>query len=281
MIGAYVRKLLFFVMLLGCLSSSVVWSQTAASGGVTGSLVGTQNMVLIYDLILPNSAKQSINSLAGKMPCGWLKFTGYLPDVIEVNGFVSSAQDKQNLKQLLESQFVGSRQKFNVSVTQRPFCDVLVISADARQNNDNLNTKLQITNATALEGLAPRYRAGQLVEFAVNMPAQTGFLTVMFFGLDGSVTYMFPTAQSSKGPFSPQSRIQVGNAKQTGLQFMVEPPFGQQLLLAVVSSKPILTVPREIVVPIQKVVPNLEKALGAAESDKRLVAASLFIETTE
>lgn len=195
---------------------------------------------------------------------------------IVVGGFVSTAQDLQNLGQRID----GLRRQADIvnraRVVSAPFCQalgVLTRAGDVQASAERLPVVRPHDHGS-------RYTEGQqLVIEASASTAFPGYIYVDFVQHDGSVLHMMWSDDQVGRSAAAGQQFLLGT---TGQTFTIVPPFGTEMLVVVSSPTPLFTAPRPQVEDAKTYLAQLEGALKKASipgSENQPVSNYHFITT--
>jgi hypothetical protein len=131
---------------------------------------------------------------------------------------------------------------------------------------------------------------GERLVLAVEPPAGAPFLLVDYFMTDGSVAHLHPprSADDDTIPASGYAKptasgtVVIGDSragKDDPNEYPVGPPFGHELVVAMVATAPLFSADRPFVEPAAGYLAALERALDARSEGQRPKAAALWLET--
>jgi len=176
-----------------------------------------------------------------------------------VNGFLH-ADDAAALRRAAASANLDLR--LSADVFDAPYCDVL---AAIRPVTPAPGTVLQVTPRARL------LRRNDQMELALRLPAWGAHLNIWFVMHDGNALQLI-----RERPMPPGARVSL---RETSPEFpwIIDEPFGLELVLVVASEAPLFATPR----PDEETVPSLATALEAAQRQAggRIAARAVMVET--
>jgi hypothetical protein len=181
---------------------------------------------------------------------------------VRLSGQVGEPDDAERLRAGL-AQAAGGRRidTSQLEVIYWPFCEVLEVMAP------HGDTELSVTTVTG----SPRLRQGDPLTLEVYLPGDAEYLYMGYIQSDGRVGYI---ATMSVREWAKVGRIRFRTGYEIG------PPFGREMIVAVVSKQALFTDARAAYEPAEEYLEALSAALARIQSDgSALGAAHLFIVT--
>ncbi|HEY0837068.1 MAG TPA: DUF4384 domain-containing protein, partial [Azospirillum sp.] len=164
----------------------------------------------------------------------------------------------------------------DVAVAKRALCEPLALIAPLRAANAGVGQPLAIT----IHAPGGTVAAGQDLVLDIRGPAFAGHLQVDYFTLDGGVVHLLPNPLEPTAPLDGGAGRRLGERGAGGRFWSVRPPFGQELLIAIVSVTPLFATLRPEAEPAAAYLPELRKALeDAATGAPAPVAEAVFVTT--
>jgi serine/threonine-protein kinase len=147
-----------------------------------------------------------------------------------------------------------------------PFCAVL----------DQLRSRTAGAPEAALLGNLPLQK-GELVRFELGMPDRAGQLAVTYLLSSGQVAHIVPPQPMAAG-----QRQGFGDVAPGFEGWVVDEPYGTDLLVALVADRPLYAAPRPLVESTEAWLAALAGALGQADAQGNKVSAvALVVPTRE
>ena len=181
---------------------------------------------------------------------------------IRLSGQVGEPADIERLRAGLAPVAGGRRiDTSQLEVVYWPFCAVLEVLAP------HADSELAVSTATG----STRLRQGDPLTLEVHLPDDADYLYMGYIQSDGRVGYI--------ATMSVREWAKVGHIRfRTGYE--VGPPFGREMVVAVVSKQPLFTDARPAYEPAEEYLKALRQGLARIEGDgSALGAAHLFIVT--
>lgn len=142
-----------------------------------------------------------------------------------VFGFVGTSKDFETLKQE-----VGTHAKLDVSVRPWPQCEALLI----------IGTK-DTARATRLTLEKQEFRADDELNIKVETPNFSTHLHLAYFQADGSVVHLSQSALDNLETVGPRSKLVYGDGNEGRPRFVVQEPFGNEMVLAITTRSPLFS----------------------------------------
>jgi hypothetical protein len=158
---------------------------------------------------------------------------------IEVNGYTGSETDKEEAGRLLQLLPGVGRVANQAAVMRSPLCDTLGLmhSGIAARPNDPGAPRIDP------DGAAGTYFGGDSLRIGVTATSlYDGHLYVDYIdGQEGYVVHLFPNELRPDSAVRAASRIDIGSLPQEAQDYIVRPPFGTSLIIAVSTPEPLFS----------------------------------------
>ena len=169
-----------------------------------------------------------------------------------------------------------------VAVYPQPFCAALaVLDRASAQPDPPAGIALRPNRADAV------YREGDFFSVTVGMPeTRPGYLYVDYLDKGGNVVHLVPSPFVRDNRYGPGASVTLGardadQARTTGMRsYQVTPPFGESLIVAVVTPEPLFDDIREEVEAAEAYLPVLAERLEQIDdgADAAPLGAARFLE---
>ncbi|MGD9862055.1 MAG: DUF4384 domain-containing protein [Pseudodonghicola sp.] len=209
--------------------------------------------------------------LAG-VPCGRLQ-VAFDPDTatLQVNGHVPEEALRAPVLAALRAQMGRDiAVADNMLILPRPQCGALAGIADVGlpQSTDQITNPLLIGEGTQARVFS--FVAGERLSLDLTAPDYDAWIYVDYFDAGGQVLHLAPNDQLPPQRARPKQALRVGarGPDEPGLQFLVGPPYGQEIAVAFAASAPLYDTPRpasEAAAPYLDMLKTRIAALRAAD----------------
>jgi hypothetical protein len=230
-----------------------------------------------------DQTRSELAGLLGQIECG--RVSGALDEdrALVLRGHVPSATDREALIGRLRSMSgIASVDATRLVELPKPHCGTverlagLGIPASSEQESD------PSVLGPAAQSEILRFTNGQPVSFQLKSPDFPGYVYVDYYDAEGRVLHLMPNEFIPQRRLPPAQPFRIGD--QRGLEMIVEPPFGLDLVVAIATSEPIFPRHRPTSEPADVYLRDLETALARARSGNRTFRseyAYLFVLTSE
>ena len=212
-----------------------------------------------------------------KLPCAPATVIEEPDGRVRVSGLIGSQADLDQLKTSIRSLDPEDKVDFQLVVTSPQSCEMLTASLPLQRRNGSGDLG---GASIGIAGGGATLSEGDRVVFEVNAPNFESYLYVMYLQQDGGLVHLLPNRFDTDRLYNANDRFSIGDDP-TRPSFTVSPPYGDDLLVLVASSKPLfdglrpqiedsLTFAAEFV--------DLVKSVEAAGGD--IVADLVFLNTS-
>jgi hypothetical protein len=221
-------------------------------------------------------------ALAG-FDCAVLRSTVSPDQRVFVSGYVPAAADVGRVRAALQGIPRVTHVLADVSVLERPLCELLQLVARHTPTEDTAGRGPRI----ALNHPSGAYREGEfLVVDAKAGSAFDGYLYVVYVDSAGSLVHMLPSPVRSRNAVRAGQKVVLGAdgkaASETVRQYEIVPPHGRSLIVAIQTRRPLFDAARPEVEEVRDYLPALRARLErieAAGQGADVIAASAFLTT--
>lgn len=198
------------------------------------------------------------------------------PDRVTLRGVVGAGAPERALRQAVEDAAAGTAADWRgLHAFDAPFCLALDALRPAAQPFGTPHP-LQV----ALAGHATRLRDGQQITVVVNGPDFPAYIHVSFLVHDGTLAHLHPTPTDPMRQLPPRGTLRLGDPALGGPAWVVGPPYGADLIIAVASSAPLFDRPRPDDEDTAAYLRDLRAALQRARQGGVRVAADAWLVET-
>ena len=156
---------------------------------------------------------------------------------IDVTGYVASDADYQQVTARLQALPDAGRVSNQVAVMRSPLCDTLGLIGDATSARPNDPAAPRIDPGGALG----TYFAGENLRIGVTATSlYAGYLYVDYVdGAEGYVVHLLPNELRPKNAVAAGAKVDIGAMPQEAHDYVVRPPFGTSLIIAISTPAPL------------------------------------------
>jgi serine/threonine-protein kinase len=209
----------------------------------------------------------AIARLVATAPCTWLSVTagtGSTPTVLR--GFANPAGASQ-IQAEVQAVAPGVPLAWQIEQIDGPYCPVFEMLRDA-----GLATQSQLS--LAVPGGRTQFRQGDILLLNVAMPDYPARLTLDYYAHGGGVFHMVPAPLNPDRVWPAGASATLGEPRADFPGWVVQPPFGRDLLVAITSAVPLL--PQTETETTTDYLLRLRDAIGAARASMQAVAATVL-----
>jgi hypothetical protein len=156
---------------------------------------------------------------------------------IDVVGYVASDADRQQVVSRLQGLPDAGRVTDRTAVMQWPLCEAIGVVHDET---------FSVPGDSAIPQIDPGGRAGLYFEGeslridVTNTPLYDGYLYIDYIdGKGGYVVHLFPTELRPNNSVRKSAKVEIGALEQEVRDYVVKPPFGVNLIIAVATPEPL------------------------------------------
>jgi type IV/VI secretion system ImpK/VasF family protein len=247
--------------------------RTVAALAVVVPLADLATHLLTDSREAPLTPVQRVEQQVQTYACADLSARQTQDGVIRVSGWVPTMEDVARVQREVRALPGVSETSFDLRLRVWPHCEVVEILKPYQARNRELGHGLKVEAVSAHKG---RLREGDPVLFHVTGPNYDGYLWIDYYTADGAVLHL----KASRG----QPQVRAGETVELGRDipssWLVAPPFGTVLLAALSSPVPISEAAERPPFELASAyLQRLRESLAAGQSDVRVIADTLFLET--
>jgi serine/threonine-protein kinase len=196
---------------------------------------------------------------------------------VRLTGYVESGGGESALRLRLASAGVPwDRIDWRVRGFEGPYCDALDLLRPFADPFGETPSGLTL----ALAGDRRRLVLGDLLTVRIGMPRFAGYLRVSYFTHDGEVVHLHPNAADGARSFAAGARVSLGDPAEGGQRWEIGPPYGTELIVALVSERPLFETAREDFETSAAYLAALRERLADGRAG-RIAAQVLMVEVAE
>lgn len=228
-------------------------------------------VLLLGFLLLPWWLERSAAAKVDSLECAHVDVAIGLNRIVDVDGYVSSDADREQMLASLDQTFGVARVEGDVEVRPWPFCEALDVVRPYTQQNADANSGLSL-DITASDNVL---KDGEPLVLTITTPKSPSFLYVDYYQRSGEVLHVLHTVATAS-PLEADQTLEID----TG--FEGAEPYGQELLTIIASPVPLLPEPslgvEDAEAYLNALRGRLDEQNDAANHDS-ITAFSLFIRT--
>ena len=198
------------------------------------------------------------------------------PDGLALRGVAGSAPAAAALQDAVAGALPGAPMEWGVSAAEGPYCAMLdLVRPLLRPFGSEARTV-----SVALRDGRTNLVQDDLMYPSVNMPDFASYLQLDYMASDGSVAHL---VNATPGPAIPANSLRLlGQPRPPAFPgFIVDEPFGTDVIVAIASSTPLFRTARPASEPMEPYLRDLKAALdAAARNGNRASAAVLMVRTS-
>ena len=215
--------------------------------------------------------------LAG-LACASVSPVDFRAGRLTLEGTVSSDTQRQEVPELLRSIPEVSEVSATLKVLGRPFCEVIELLTPIQKRGKEAGVELTLRPNHGCEG---SYARGDTLVVEISAQNRLQYVCVYYFvGGRTAVAHMLPNAKNQNAAVDGVRRLTLGQSPNDA-RWVIEPPFGTEMLSVLVTSKPLFSPPRVAPEDADGYVDALRKALDEVGRDGAIAASYCFISTAE
>lgn len=190
-----------------------------------------------------------------------------------VSGFVSSRDDLDELRFLVETSPEIGEVDFRISVTSEAFCRFLEITLPLKESNDRDQTGAVAKLPTET------FTEGDYITVDITAPNFGSFIYLFYAQQDGNVVHLLPNILTLNNQMTAGQRLRIGEDP-TFRRYLVSPPFGSEMMTMIASTQPLFGGLRPGIEPTKNLISDLAAQITAARNaGAKIVADIVFVET--
>jgi osmotically-inducible protein OsmY len=206
----------------------------------------------------PDRIAAEAQRIVGRFRCSELDVQVSDRGTIRVAGLVARDRDRDRLRSQLARIEGAAAVETDVDIRPWPFCELVPV-VRALQAPAGAEPRIAANQPDAT------YRAGDPLVFEVTAGrAFGGHLYVDLIDADGNVLHLLPTPERTDNAVRPGETVTLGRPPHR--TYEARPPFGQAMVLAVVTQEPLFETLRPMVEQASQYMDTLGRALQAQET---------------
>jgi serine/threonine-protein kinase len=223
--------------------------------------------------VMPSDA--SLQSIFGSLNCTLIGASNTGGKRL-LTGIAGAGAPEAAVTAALHSLPAGSAPQAGVQSFEGPYCAVL----DTIRPYNVYLSKPGAELGLGLAGGISLLHEGQLLTVKEKMPAYAGYLQTDYFTSDGKVHHLYPTAADPLKELPANARKILGNPKKGGASWQVGAPYGDNMIISIVTPSPLFSSPRPQIEEADEYLSALSLALrNAASNNPTLDVAALPVIT--
>jgi hypothetical protein len=227
--------------------------------------------------IMPDSnaeLKQTVSSLIHTAKCADLQGSVTSDGLVRLTGFVGEQQDLNHIVRELKK--IGASVSINTTLRPWPQCEALLTLRDVLAKPTGLKISVSGHSPALLSD-------GDKLYIDVTTPDFPSYLYLTYIQTNGEAIYLLRPQGHPPRPLAPNSHLLLGNGEGGGPKFMIRPPFGEEMIVAIAAAKPLFAGDLPNSQTEREYLTRFRQAFLSAPESKintRIVAASMTTLTT-
>ena len=182
----------------------------------------------------PNITNENIEKklkyLISKTQCSKLSGTLNNEGNLTLTGFARKREDLNNIKS--EMAAIGVQVTLNTELRPWPQCEVLLTLNDVLVKSNDLQLTVSGGNTATLKEDEP-------LVIEVTTPGYPSYLYLTYVQANGDALNLVRPLDNTPSPIDPNTHLIFGNGQKGNGKFKISAPFGNEILVAIASSKPL------------------------------------------
>ena len=198
--------------------------------------------------------------------------------VVNLIGRVQSEEQRQQIRQAVQSVVGVTEVRDTFSFMPRPFCEVVDLLDPIRQHAQTTSTSLDIHLQKGCE--VTYYRDENLI-VDVSSPKPLQYVYADYYVADKEyVAHLVPNPKQPEHFFQDQTKLTVGDPNSKA-QWQIQAPFGMELVTVIASSRPLLNPPRLEPERASSYIAELRRVLPQDPATSEVTATYCFITSAD
>ncbi len=215
-----------------------------------------------------NPVRDGVAGILSQVPCARLQ-VGFDPETttLTVNGHIPEDGLRPSVMQALQAQMgTDIAVSDNMLILPRPQCNALsgIAAVGLAQSTDQFTNPLVIGDDAHARVFG--FAEGDYLSLDMTAPDYDAVIYLDYFDADGNVLHLEPNEYSPlrRATAKTAQRIGARSARDSGLQLIISPPFGQEIAVAFAASHPLYDGLRPIQEPAAPYLEWLEERVTLA-----------------
>jgi serine/threonine-protein kinase len=204
----------------------------------------------------------SLKSIFGTLNCTLIGASN-TGGKLSLTGIAGAGAPEAAVSAALKSLPAAMAPQSSVQSFEGPYCGVLDAIRPYNVYLSKAGAELGLGLASGISLL----QEGQLLTVKEKMPAYDGYLQTDYFTSDGKVRHLYPTAADPLKKLPARSRKVLGNPLKGGARWNVAAPYGDNMIISIVTPAPLFANPRPPVEDADDYLEALRLALQSAASN--------------
>lgn len=209
-------------------------------------------------------------------PCADLNASVTGDGLVQVHGHVSRPEDVSRVEQSARAIPGVKELKVKISTRIWPHCEVVALLKPYQMRGEEQRNGLKVTPTT---GHSDRFLEGERVIVKLIQANYDGYLYVDYYTVDGAVIHLYPNKREPDSGRLVRAGEQFNVGERIPEGWLVGPPYGQELITVISSPTPLYSNELVEYEPASAYLPKLRKLLEEQQSNKKLGANFLFLQT--
>jgi len=234
--------------------------------------------VLLYLLWPSGPNLKEIQEAVASFDCSAISVGGVQRGVVKLSGHVASDDQRDQVRQKVESIRGVKGLDEDFTVIPRPFCEVMEALAPLRQLSDQDGVSLELRPS---KGCDATYLNGEHLAVDVTAKKRLNYVYVDYYFADKEmVAHMLPNPQQPDNALKEAATLTVGGPSDKA-QWQIRPPFGREMITVISSPKVLFTPPRMMSETAEDYLASLRQVLKANAPDSGMAATYCFTVSAE
>jgi type IV/VI secretion system ImpK/VasF family protein len=234
--------------------------------------------LLLYLLWPSGPNLQEVQEAVASFECAQISVDSIEHGVVKLSGHVDSDDQRDLLRQKVESIHRVKGVDEDLTVIPRPFCEVIEVLAPLKALSNKDGFDLEISPS---KGCNATYLNGEHLVVDVTAKKPLNYVYVDYYVADKeNVAHMLPNPQELDNAVKQAATLTVGGTSDKA-QWQIQPPYGREMVTVISSPKPLFTPARTIPESAEDYLASLREALKAEAPDSDMAATYCFTMSAE
>jgi len=180
--------------------------------------------------ITNENIERKLKYLINKTQCSKLNGTLNNAGNVTLTGFARKREDLNDIKS--EMAAIGVQVTLNTEMRPWPQCEVLLTLNDVLTKSNDLQLTVSGSNTAALKENEP-------LVIEITTPGYPSYLYLTYVQANGDALHLLRPLGNTPTLIDPNTHLVFGNGQKGNGKFKISTPFGNEILVAIASSKPL------------------------------------------
>jgi len=234
--------------------------------------------VLLYLLWPSGPNLKEIKEAIASFDCSGISVDAVKHGVVKLSGHVASDDQRDRVRQKVESIRGVRAVNEEFTIIPRPFCEVMEVLAPLRQLSEKDGVSLDLRPS---KGCDATYLNGEHLVVDVTAKKPLNYVYVDYYVADKEmVAHMLPNPQQPDNALKEASTLTLGGPSDKA-QWQIQPPFGREMITVISSPKPLFTPSRVMPEPAEEYLSSLRQTLKADAPNSGMAATYCFTRSAD